>query len=80
MPDSEGAIGRVVRVTVSGGGELWPLTSDEALVLKDYRHVRDEGRGSLYVEFADQKVTKYDVRVGGGVQRLNVLLGKKLRS
>ena len=63
-----------MRFTVSGIGDLGSVTPDEAVLLRDYQAVRDSGRGSLYVEFSDMKVTKYDVRHGGGSVLLNSLL------
>lgn len=66
-----------LRFTVSGTGELWAIAPDEAAVLQSYQAVRDSGRGSLYIEFADAKVSKYEVKHGGGAPLLNSLLPVK---
>ena len=62
-------------ITVSGM-VLHALTMDEATVLTGYRMVRDQGSGSLIVEFVDQRVTKWDVRPNIGSARvLNEMMG-----
>lgn len=66
-----------LRFTVSGAGELWAVSPDEAAVLQSYQAVRDSGRGSLYIEFAESKVSKYEVKHGGGAGLLNSLLTTK---
>ena len=63
-------------VTVSGV-LLHELTKDEATVLTGYRMIRDQGSGSLIVEFIDQRVVKWDVRPNIGSARvLNEMLAK----
>ena len=73
MQDIPAAI-NALRFTVSGTGELWAITPDEAAVLQSYQSIRDSGRGSLYIEFSEMKVSKYEVKHGGGAPLLNSLL------
>ena len=70
-----------LRFTVSGAGDLWTVLPDESLVLKSYQDVRDVGSGSIYIEFASGRATKFDVKHGGGAAMLNSFLPgpKKLR-
>ena len=63
-----------MRFTVSGIGDLWSTTPDEAVVLQQYQSIRDAGRGSMYVEFADSRAVKFDIKSCGSVQVLNALL------
>lgn len=77
MPDVPATID-ALRFTVSGTGELWAIAPDEGCVLRDYQAIRDSGRGSLYIEFLDCRVTKYEVKHGGGAPLLNSLLPRKI--
>ena len=50
------------------------LSPDELQVLADYRSIRDQGKGSLYIEFAAHHVAKWDVKAGGKVDFINRLI------
>ena len=58
-------------MTVSG---MRGLTPDEIHILDDYRVVRAEGYGFLFVEFSAHKCQKYEVKLGGRHAALNALL------
>ena len=63
-----------LRFTVSGANDLWSIGPDEAVVLSAYRGVREEGRGSVFVEFNDFHISKWEVKHAGGASFLNSLL------
>lgn len=74
LPPAVPAHVEALRFVVSGTGDLWLMQPDEAVVLREYQNVRDAGRGSLFVEFADGQATRFEVKHGGGAPLLNGLL------
>ena len=66
--------------TISGLTQVW-LARDEIVMLTAYRAVRQQGRGTLFLDMNQGQVTKFDVRPDvGSPQVLNQALGKgKLR-
>jgi hypothetical protein len=69
-----------VQPILASGVLLWELAPDEQRVLTGYRLVKQQGAGSLLVEFHDGAATKFDVRPNvGSVKDLNGAIGRRLR-
>lgn len=58
-------------MTISG---MLSLRPDELFVLDQYRLVRNDGFGFLFIEFGEHEVRKCDVKYGGRVAALKRLL------
>lgn len=61
---------------VSGMLNAW-LTSEEALLVAGYRGVKQQGQGTMYLELAQGKATRWEVRPDfGGAKTFNEHMGK----
>ena len=61
--------------TVSGVLNAW-LTPEEGLLVAGYRAIKQQGQGSVYLEFAQGRSTRWEVKPDfGGARTFNELLG-----
>lgn len=70
-------IGSLVHAPISVSGVLYfPLDPAESIILNGFRLIRQQGAGSLVIEFRNHKVTRWNVAPDlGGPKLLNEALG-----